>query len=185
MSPKRLMFVVAVSAFVRLVEPAFAYTAYLTVSPETPTPRSPVTVNVELTNDSLNPCDFEVRLAMAYAGLTFFDRESDGNTITYRAGLWPHLVVPMVPCDVVCIALAQAPHEVYATLELGTLKPGDYEVRVFLPGVCDLPTPCDGIPIVKCQYESPLTTKFHVQGPTPVRRKSLLTTAWARLKTTR
>lgn len=144
-----------------------------------------MTVNVELTNDSLNPCDFEVRLAMAYAGLTFFDRERDGDTITLRAGLWPHLVVPMVPCDVVCIKIARPPHEVYAQIELGRLEPGDYEVRVFLPGICDLPTPCDAVPVVKCQYELPLAIKFEVEGPTASRGRSRLTTTWAQLKTVR
>lgn len=182
---KALLFLALLGAFARFAEPARAYTAYLTVDPPTPTARSLVTVNVELTNDSVDPCDFEVRLAMAYSGLTFFDREASGKTITYRGGLWPHLVVPMVPCDVACVKVARPPHEVYAQIELGRLEPGDYEARVFLPGICDLATPCAAVPVVKCEFEQPLAAKFRVQGPASALRKSLLTTAWARLKTER
>jgi len=167
------------------VESAFAYTAYLTLSPPTPTSRTPVAVNVELTNDSLDPCDLEVRVAMAYAGLTFFEREREGNTFTYRAGLWPHFVVPIVPCEVPCIEVVRPPHAVYATLELGRLDPGEYEVRVYLPGVCDLPTQCPAVPVVECEYELPLVTRFRVEGPASVRRRSLLTTVWGRLKASR
>lgn len=162
-----------------------AYRAFLTVQPESPTSLTPVTVRVELTNNSLDPCDFEVRLAMAYAGLTFFERERKDNTFTFRGGLWPHLIPPMVPCDVPCIEILQPPHEVYASLELGHLEPGEYDVLVFLPPICDLPTPCERVPVVRCEGKLPLATRFRVQGPAAVRRRTRLTVAWAELKTQR
>ncbi|MBM3213310.1 hypothetical protein FJZ36_00115 [Candidatus Poribacteria bacterium] len=165
--------------------PAVAYQASLAVSPTVVTTATDAVVKVELTNDNLNPCDFEVRLIADYANITYFVRKDVGNKIVLGGALWPHLVPPMVPCVVPCIALAAPPYAVLAEVPLGRLRAGEYEIELTLPGLCDLPTPCKDVPIVRCDFAQPLRARFTVHGPASVDRRDKVSTTWARMKTAR
>ena len=80
----------------------------LTVLPGRPTRQDDVMLHIELTNDSMDPCHYAVRLFAAHGGLTVFDRDEDDHVITLRGRLIPHFVAPVdvVPCVVPRIAQA-------------------------------------------------------------------------------
>ncbi|MEO2002719.1 MAG: hypothetical protein ABGY41_01305 [Candidatus Poribacteria bacterium] len=156
----------------------------LFVDPPQPTPSSDVTLKIEVTNDNLDPCDYEVRLFANYGGLTEFDREDDGGTIRLLGWLIPHLIPPVevVPCDVACIKVARQPREIYSEVRLDRLDPGAYHVEVFLPAICGLKTDCLDDGVVDCAFDEPLTLDFTVDAVAPVRAAGRLTTSWAALK---
>ncbi len=156
----------------------------LSVEPPQPTPSTGVTLNIEATNDNLDPCDYEVRLFANYGGLTVFDRENDGGTIRLVGRLIPHLIAPVEvePCDVPCIAVEQQPRAAYSDVRLDKLDPGSYHVEVFLPVICGLKTDCVAGGAVDCDFEEPLTLDFTVDETASVRSTGRLTTSWARLK---
>jgi hypothetical protein len=53
-----------------LAQDASGLAIELSVDPPQPTPSTGVTLNIEVTNDNLDPCDYEVRLFADYGGLT-------------------------------------------------------------------------------------------------------------------
>jgi hypothetical protein len=161
-----------------------AYQAYLTVSPAAPRPGDAVSVSVELTNDTLDPCDYEVRLVAAYGGLTRFTETREEGRIVFRGELIPHLVPPteVVPCEVMCIEVLLAPHAVYAEIPMGRLPPGRHEVHVYLPGLCPLQTRCPRHEVVSCDFVEPLRTVILVAGPTSVGLGRRLPLRWAALR---
>jgi hypothetical protein len=163
---------------------AHAVDMELFVDPPQPTPSTGVTLKMEVTNDNLDPCDYEVRLFADYGGLTVFDREDDGETIRLLGRLIPHLIPPVevVPCDVACIRVARQPRETYSEVRLDGLDPGAYHVEVFLPAICGLKTDCLDDGVVDCAFDEPLTLDFTVDEVAPVSAAGRLTTSWAALK---
>ena len=164
---------------------AYAVEMLMSVEPAQPTPSTGATLKIEVTNDNLDPCDYEVRLFANYGGLTVFDREDDGHTIRLTARLIPHLIAPVdvVPCVVPCIAVAQQPWAVYSEARLGKLDTGAYHVEVFLPAICGLKTDCLADGVVDCDFGEPLTLDFTVDEPAAVGSSGRLAVSWAALKT--
>ena len=158
--------------------------ATVRIEPTHPTVADQVTARIDLTSDSLNPCDYAVRLFAAYGGLTHFEREDVGDIITFRGELIPHLVAPVdvVPCDVPCIPVQLAPNEVYARVDLGRMDAGDYRLRIFLPALCQMQTPCAGTPVLQCAFELPLETAFSVERSSSVDPTRDLAIVWAQLR---
>ncbi len=156
----------------------------LSVDPPQPTPSTGGTLNIEVTNDNLDPCDYEVRLFANYGGLTVFDREDDGGTIRLVGRLIPHLIAPVdvEPCAVPCIAVEQQPRATYADVPLDKLEPGSYHVEVFLPVICGLKTDCVAGGAVDCDFEEPLMLDFTVDEVAAVRARGRLAVRWAALK---
>ena len=175
----------ATLTFATMTRSGEAFIASLNVTPTNPTPQSNIRMTIDLTNDTLNFCDYEVRLVAAYGGLTHFERTQNGNVIEFRGKLMPHLVAPtqVVQCDVPCIAIAKAPEAVYREIELGRLAAGTYTVRVTLPDLCGMETPCAHQKRVECEFQHPMTMTLRVGGTLPVESRGKLATTWARLRT--
>ena len=158
--------------------------ASLVVIPEHPTVVDAVTARIDLTSDSLDPCDYAVHLLAAYGGLTGFEQVVSGGTITLRGELFPHLIAPVevVPCEVPCDDVLQPPYETYAEVDLGRIRPGDYRLEVHLPELCGMGTPCDAAPILECAFELPLGATFSVQDTSSVGPHGRLAVVWGALK---
>ena len=156
----------------------------MSVEPAQPTPSTGATLTIEVTNDSLNPCDYEVRLFETYGGLTVFDREDNGDVIRLTGRLIPHLIAPVevVQCVVPCIAVAQQPWALYSEVRLDRLDRGSYRVEGILPAICGLKTDCLPDGVVDCDFEEPLTLDFTVDEPAPVHPAGRLALSWAALK---
>lgn len=163
---------------------AYGVDALLSVDPPQPTPSTGATLKIEVTNDNLNPCDYEVRLFANYGGLTVFDREDDGGTIRLLGRLIPHLIAPVevVPCDVPCIKILQQPRATYSEVRLDRLDAGPYHVEVFLPAICGLNTDCLDDGVVDCDFDEPLALDFTVDEAAAVSPAGRLTVSWAALK---
>ena len=164
---------------------AHAVQMLMSVEPPQPTPSTGATLKIEVTNDNLDPCDYEVRLFETYGGLTVFDREDDGGIIRLTGRLIPHLIAPVevVQCDVPCIAVLQQPWALYSDVRLDKLVRGSYHVEVVLPAICGLKTDCLADGVVDCDFEEPLTLDFTVDEPAAIHPAGRLTVSWAALKT--
>jgi hypothetical protein len=185
MPTKRAVLLATVLAVGAWTSNAYGVEMLMSVEPAQPTPSTGATLRIEVTNDNLDPCDYEVRLFANYGGLTVFDREDDGNIIRLTARLIPHLIAPVevVQCDVPCIAVLQQPWATYSEARLDKLDTGSYHVEVFLPAICGLKTDCLADGVVDCDFEEPLTLDFTVDEPAAVHPSGRLTVSWAALKT--
>ena len=163
---------------------AYAVDVELSMEPENPTPDTPVTLKIEVNNDTLYACDYEVRLFDAYGGLTEYEREDDGDTIRLRGELIPHLIAPVevIPCDVPCIDALVEPRATYGEVELGELDLGEHTVELLLPALCDLRTDCLPDGVVECDFEEPVTFEFLVSPVADVHPYGKLPVTWTALK---